>query len=360
MRAELECEVARPQEREHLRLCAPPAVLAKAPPERLLVEAELERSAREIPGRIHAADEVVAPAMIGAIGLEEPPVRSPQPFPGMELVVGLDADHVAAEVVEPVPEPLEGEARVVLRHLEEARWRRSGPVARGERAGAEGDVRGNLVDAHLGHARIDPALDEEPSPQSEYLRREARARDRLRAPQHRLARRAEAGELEEECAALGAQEVLAPFLLQVARRSRVGSEDPVAPRAPAQVLELCDGRPGQIRHPAGKLGQEHLFETRDVLRELLPEASRPLRCPRPGAIAVAGKEVNVPKRYAALEEHLGDGGERASRQARALVDDRVRTIAAELAAEPRRKLQPPLERVPDRADRQCPLAPRQR
>src|SRR4051812_12663720 len=310
MRAELECEVARPQEREHLRLCAPPAVLAKAPPERLLVEAELERSAREIPGRIHAADEVVAAAMIGAIGLEEAPVRSPQPFPGMELVVGLDADHVVGEVVDPVPEALEREARVVLGHLEEARWRRSGPVARRERAGAERDVRGDLVDAHVGHARIDPALDEEPSPQSEYLRREAPARDRLRAPQHRLARGTEAGELEEECAALGAQEVLAPFLLQVAGWARAGA---VAPRPPAQVVQRRDGRSGQVRDPAGKLGQEHLFETRDVLRELLPEASRPLRCARPGPIAVARKEMNVPGRDAALEEHLGDGGERASR-----------------------------------------------
>src|SRR3954467_4627794 len=360
MRAELEGEVARPQEREHLRLCAPAAVLAKAPPERLLVEAELERSTSEIPGGIHAADEVVAPAMIGAIGLEEPPVRSPQPFPGMELVVGLDADHVAGGVVAPLPEPLEGEARVVLRHLEEARCRRSGPVARRERAGAERDVRGNLVDAHVGHARIDPALDEEPSAQSEYLRREACARDRLRAPQHRLARGTEAGELEEECAAFGAQEVLAPFLLQVARRARVGSEDPVAPRASAQVLERCDGRPGQIRDPAGKLGHEHFFETRDVLRELLPEASRPLRCPRPGAIAVAGKEMNVPRRDAALEEPLSDGGNRPSREPRALVDDRVRTTPAELAPEPRRKLQPPLERVPDGAHRQCPLRVRQR
>src|SRR4051794_8889285 len=196
MRAELECEVARPQEREHLRLCAPPAVLAKAPPERLLVEAELERSAREIPGRIHAADEVVGPAMIGTIRLEEPPVRSPQPFPGMELVVGLDADHVAGEGVDPVAEALEREARVVLGHLEEARWRRSGPVPRRERAGAEGDVRRNLVDPPLGHARIAPARDEDPPPQSESLRREPRPRDRLRAPQHRLARGTEAGELE--------------------------------------------------------------------------------------------------------------------------------------------------------------------
>src|SRR4051812_24022710 len=289
MRAELEGEVARPEEREHFALCSAPAVLAKPPPERLLVEAELERSAREIPGGIHAADEVVAAAMIGAIGLEEPPVRSPQPFPGMELVVGLHADHVAGEVVDPVPEALEREARVVLGHLEEARWRRSGPVARRERAGAERDVRGDLVDAHVGDARIDPALDEEPSPQSEYLRREAGARDRLRAPQHRLPGGTETSELEEECAAVGAQEVLAPFLLQVARRSRVGGEDPVAPRAPAQVLELCDGRPGQVHDPAGKPGQEHLFETRDVLRKLLPEASRPLRCAGPGPIAVARK-----------------------------------------------------------------------
>ena len=130
-----------------------------------------------------------------------------------------------------------------------------------ERARAERDVRGNLVDAHLGHARIDPALDEEPSPQSEYLCREARARDRLRAPQHRLARRTKAGELEEECAALGAQEVLAPFLLQVARRARVRGEDPVAQsqkrrgvwraRHRGTVGHACDssraGRPGPCR-----------------------------------------------------------------------------------------------------------------
>ena len=54
------------------------------------IEAEFDRRARDVPGDVLAADQVVALAMIERVGFEEAAIRGAEPFPGVEAVVGGD------------------------------------------------------------------------------------------------------------------------------------------------------------------------------------------------------------------------------------------------------------------------------
>src|SRR5205085_2216488 len=60
---------------------------------------ELDDRARDIPRDGLASDQVVSLMMIECVGLEQPPVRGPEPFATIELVVGANMRDAARKLV---------------------------------------------------------------------------------------------------------------------------------------------------------------------------------------------------------------------------------------------------------------------
>jgi len=263
--AELEGEIRRPEEPDQRKRRRPRARGEAAQQVILLgcAQRKLDGSAGQVPRGVLASDQVVRPAVIDRVRLEQPAGGERQPLPCMQARVDGATAHPPLEDSDsglPSPEPVgqrgpEGERRIVQRHLQKVAQAGAGPAR--ERLGPEGEVIGHARDqrgagnggGQRQRLRVAlPALHEETVAQSREGRRPASFRQEAGALERVLPRAPETGELEQPLAGTRPDQVLAPLVPRVGGES-LAARDSRPPPAGGDVLHRGAGSPDQVLRP---------------------------------------------------------------------------------------------------------------
>src|SRR5579875_2828650 len=141
---------------------------------------EFADRAGNIPSYILTADEIVAGAMIISIGFDDPTGRV-QPFPELQLVVGLDRPDARFESPRARLPGVGSKSyfpRVMHEHCGKFRERGARGWRRGHMPRAKSKIGGKArqerrTGSRLDRARVEPFLDQKSMPQAEHRRRKS-------------------------------------------------------------------------------------------------------------------------------------------------------------------------------------------